>query len=250
MNFICCICEKVFNREGHLKRHMNRKTPCYKNLICIRCGKKFTQVSDLNRHINKKFPCDDKRTLLELTVKLEEVKLKQKEADIKIEQEKTKQATLTYSQTAGRDIINGDNITNFNINIYPMNWSQAYDNNIEGDLLQTLLKYFVHQYNNPDFPEDQCLSLHKGKVYANQDGKLVNFNKLRPQLIKKIKDQVNQVLDNFEPLSNEYRNQHGCNQKPQLLNNKKIQVAKKLHPFVSSVRNTGVVKKQLKYAVE
>ena len=41
MAFNCNKCTKIFSRQIDLTRHMNRKTPCYKNLACINCGKTF-----------------------------------------------------------------------------------------------------------------------------------------------------------------------------------------------------------------
>ena len=37
MSFNCDKCEKIFQREEHLNRHLNRKIPCDREISCPRC---------------------------------------------------------------------------------------------------------------------------------------------------------------------------------------------------------------------
>ena len=56
----CNKCRKKFNNQSNFKRHMKRKTSCYKKCIynCNRCGKAFTHKTKYNNHVNRKFPCN------------------------------------------------------------------------------------------------------------------------------------------------------------------------------------------------
>jgi hypothetical protein len=73
-NFTCYKCKKVFQKQLYLDQHNNSKIPC--DYVCI-ANEQVNKIINLNT--------DDKKILLELEIKLEQVKLKQKEKDIIIE---------------------------------------------------------------------------------------------------------------------------------------------------------------------
>ena len=100
MTFQCINCEKIFERQLYLDRHMSRKIPCDRILQCPRCFMNFTIVGNLKQHVNRKNPCYDKKGELELTLKI-------KETELEIEKTKLKSNAV---QVAGRDINNTYNI--------------------------------------------------------------------------------------------------------------------------------------------
>ncbi|XP_075238048.1 uncharacterized protein LOC142334152 isoform X3 [Lycorma delicatula] len=50
-NYVCTFCQKSFNSKSHLLRHLNIHTK-EKNYICKFCQKSFNDKSCLNKHIN------------------------------------------------------------------------------------------------------------------------------------------------------------------------------------------------------
>jgi uncharacterized C2H2 Zn-finger protein len=241
MSFNCEKCERVFNRQNHLDKHMNRKIPCDRKLKCPRCFQEFNILGNLKQHVNKKNKCYDRKNELELQIKLEETKNRGKELDLKI-------AKQPITQIAGRDINNTTNNIN-NFTLVPMTWSDAYDNTIPGDVIQTLKNYFKYHYNNEEFPDNKCLIIKKGKIYAIKDDKLIDFDNLRSEINIHIRRQVDNVLDNYSPLDEETLISYNLLQRNPLLENDKIKTVEKIHPFVLNSRNTGVVKKQMISAV-
>lgn len=239
MTFQCDKCDKIFNREIDLNRHMNRKIPCNRKLQCPRCFKIFNIMGDLKRHINKKLQCYDKKSELELQIKLEQEKNKGKELELKIEN-----AKKTHIQIAGRDINNTTNNIN-SFTFIPMNWNEAYDNTIAGDICTTLQNYFKFHYNNKEFPENKCIIIQNDKIYSIENDNTINFDKLKPYINKHVELQVNNILDEFSLLPDETLIAFGLPQRKTLLPNDKIKTVEKIQPFISNNRNAGIVKKQL-----
>ena len=73
---ICTKCNTGFKTKQHLFNHLNRKTPCIKEIIkCNNCLKEFNRNEHLINHNNRKKKCIkidlEKRNLeLENTIKL------------------------------------------------------------------------------------------------------------------------------------------------------------------------------------
>jgi hypothetical protein len=251
-SFICHKCNKEFTRQLHLNQHINRKIQCNRVIMCQRCFKEFSRISHLKRHINKKNKCENVNERLLLELKLEEIKLQRDEVNLKQEQEKTKQEQLKFKasktpsiQIAGHDIINDNKHITFNVNIYTMTQSQAYDA-ITENKVETIRNILKHQYKNPEYPEDQCIFPVDGKVFIKRDNELISFDKLEPNIRKKIVDQVHNIWHNYEPYTDECINQNGWSQKKQLLPIYKIEQTNKIPLFVNNERNIAVLKSQLK----
>jgi len=54
----CSKCNKVFNAEKLLIKHLNKKIPCDRKIECYKCLKIFSDMGNLNRHLRRKTPCD------------------------------------------------------------------------------------------------------------------------------------------------------------------------------------------------
>ena len=261
MPFICGKCANIFEREAHLHRHMNRKTPCYKDLSCQRCGKEFNLFGDLKRHLNRKMPCDDNRYLKELDLKIkdkelkiEETKLKQREVDLKI-------VKASHTHIAGRDINNiENNIENQHNHITINNYHHEYnkprqsieDMVVSNDLIQTIQNFFKNQYNNPEYKENQCIKIKDNRIFAllktDNGFKELGYAEIKPHIKQHIKSQVDDILQEHTELSEDIMISFNIPQKD-FIDCEKIQTVKKIPSYVNNERNNGIVKSQLKLAL-
>lgn len=80
--FMCNKCSKVFKTNQHYTTHMNRKTPCVKEIIrCDNCLQEFKTRQILNKHLARKFKCekvDLRKEIDDLKHQLEISRLKEK----------------------------------------------------------------------------------------------------------------------------------------------------------------------------
>lgn len=90
----CEKCKSLFKRESHLTRHLNRKTPCYKDLTCKRCFKVFNQTCNYKRHVNRKTKCVDQRDK-ELVIVDKKLELLTKEIELSKIQSQIRKDDLT-----------------------------------------------------------------------------------------------------------------------------------------------------------
>lgn len=244
MTYSCIKCDKIFNREIDLERHNNRKIPCDRKLQCQRCFKEFKLSGDLKRHMYKKNKCYDKRSDLELVLKIEETKMVVAKTNLELEKEKNK------SKMACRDInitIN-NNITNINkFTVVPMSWNKSYDVIKDDDVIQTTQNVFRYQYNNDGFPEDRCIIIKDGQIFGIKDGKLKPFDEIREYVNENIRQQVSD-LQRYFALDEDIQIAFNITRKT--LPERKTKLIDKLYPFVSNSRNQGIVKKQLILAME
>ena len=252
MTFQCEKCEKIFARELYFIRHTNRKIPCNRNLSCTRCGKNFKSMGNLNQHLNKLNKCDNDKEILMLELQIEKEKTKQKDKELKIEEAKIKQAKLTNNQKAGRDInnININNIQNINNYIQIGNRYKKYVDNIPvpNNIVETIYNLCKDQYNNPDNPENKCILFNKGKLYALDDDKLINYNEFKPKLQKHIKDNCDDIIQTNKKLTYDEMVMFNIPQRD-FIEDDKISILKKVPRYVNNTRNNGVLKKQLKRAI-
>ena len=116
MEFTCKLCNTSFPKNQGLLAHLNRKTPCTREIIrehtCTICNKSYTRHDSLLRHRLK--PCSNK--------KIEQLKKN-------VDEVPQKQNTIVVS-------VNNCNITNVtNINITPWSTSLALtDSDVEATL--------------------------------------------------------------------------------------------------------------------
>ena len=54
----CIKCNKIFNSNRNLQRHLDRKIKCDRVLECYNCKKKFKTIQNLNKHLNNKKKCE------------------------------------------------------------------------------------------------------------------------------------------------------------------------------------------------
>jgi uncharacterized C2H2 Zn-finger protein len=279
----CNTCEKKFTRNIDLTRHLNRKTPCYKNLNCYRCGVIFKQKIHLTDHLNRKFPCEDKRVIIDLKIKLEETKLKVEQEKTKGAQEKTKgeqektkgeqektkgencrikleqernrgkrldiQSNRNINQTAGRDI---NNVFNININNienldqHQFTYAEAAIAHSE-DILTLISNIFKHQYNSPDsdLNNNKCLRLSDNKYLVKTNGltKKANFTEIRKHILKNYKYLIDTTVGNFIQPENTEII------KKNILPEYKIDGYEKSLNFTHNIRNNGILDKTLKEAI-
>jgi uncharacterized C2H2 Zn-finger protein len=279
MSFKCKKCDYTTDREHDLERHLNRKIPCYRSLSCNRCDKEFTQLSNLTRHVNRINICEDRRDIKELELRIEQERVRVEQERARVEQEKNKgkeldiKLELTRNPKMAIAIQNKSIHTNienqtignqFNINTTINNYHHEYNKTksqiesmiVANDLVQTLQNFFKNQYNNPDFNENKCLQIdsHDGvnKVVAyikTDDGfKQVGYTEIKPYIKKHIKEQINDIIDNHEKLSEDDMLVYSIPQKD-FIEDDKIKTVKKIPRYVNSERNNKTVKTQLEVAL-
>lgn len=171
--FKCNKCNKEFKRKDHYNNHMNRKTPCVKEVIkCENCLKIFNKTYDLTNHLNRKFKC-------------KKVDLEKENAELKhqLEISQVRQQVITQNITIVNNTINVNNFSNENISpIKTKMLRQCYDlftnniknkeigNYISGDFEYThedidsieLFKMFVKLiFDNDEVPENRTFRYDK-----------------------------------------------------------------------------------------
>jgi uncharacterized C2H2 Zn-finger protein len=239
MTFQCTNCEKIFNRNIDLDRHNDRKIPCDRILQCPRCFMNFTIAGNLKQHVNKKNQCYDKKGELDLLLKIEQEKTKQKELELKV---------INKTQIAGRDINNNHNTYNINEGAFSINFtlSEAHDAVVIDDIQSTMTKLVSLIFNNPEFPENKCIKVNGKDIFINVDGKLTPFDEARIHFNEKFLKQVNHTTNEFRKFDDEIIDQNGWNQKKDYLCDNRINTLDKIPPYVKKDRNTGKIKKTIK----
>lgn len=75
MSLTCILCNKKFNSNNNLQKHMNRQVPCNIVIQCVRCEKIFNRQIDLDKHSKRKFPCILKTSKSEIDFEHEKMRL-------------------------------------------------------------------------------------------------------------------------------------------------------------------------------
>ena len=257
--FRCKKCDKSFDRQEHLTRHINRKTICYEELLCYRCGKDFTKLCNLKQHLNRKNPCEDKRYIKELDLKIKDKELRIEEAKIKQKELELKIINATHSQIAGRDI-NNNTENHYNNQITINNYNHEYNKNkaivsdmiVSNDLVQTIQNFFKNQYSNKDYKENQCIQIKDNKIFAylkTPTGfKELGYAEIKPHIKNHIKNQVDDIIQSHEELTEDNMLIYKIPQRD-FIESDKIQTVKKIPAYVNNERNNAIVKSQLKIAL-
>jgi|SaaInlV_165m_DNA_1040744.scaffolds.fasta_scaffold50414_1 hypothetical protein len=240
MVFTCEKCKKIFERSNHYDRHMKRKTPCYIDLQCKRCGKEFLKLCNLKQHNARKNKCCNIYAIKKLELKIEEEKTKQ-------ERERTKQSKPIYQNIINIESLNINNISNFNIICMTRDETLRFIK--EDDVIGTLHNYLKFQYNNPDFPENKCIAINNGKIISKENDMILDFNKIKSRILSNVKMQTDDTINKFEKLDDDDIINYGVTQRDYIDNNK-INLVKKVHPYICNKKNNGILKKQIVQAVE
>ena len=258
----CIKCEKKFLREIDLTRHNARKTPCYKNLKCERCFKEFSLIGDLTRHKNRRFLCDNNKEelLLQLEIKKEETKIKNKELEIeevklKQEEEKTKQAklekgTITNNNCDVQNIFGDQNNNIINIDQVAMiktlcQW-EAHQLIESGNVEETLGRMVEFQFNNDNHPNNKCLKVHEGELYSKLNDAVVNFKKAKFAFNNIIKLFCNHIEYDYGKFPDDEMEKYGSNQRAEHLSDDESSTIKRVDQFLGNNRNNGYVKNVVK----
>ena len=247
----CEKCEKTFNRELHYIQHLNRKTPCFKELKCERCFKGFTKMSNYKRHINRKILCENKREELLLLLEIEKEKTKQQQMKIRCKELDIKQAKLTQPQIANGDI---NNIT-FNINIanieslesHGMTINEAREN-FSYDMMKLVTNIFKHQYNPKDgeLKNNKCIKMASSSkfiVKTEDQTKEVKFIDIRNIILKNFRQLIENTEDRFYPTDYKIEKKIDC------LTEEIMEIYRNSIEFTHNLRNNGLVNKALTKAV-
>jgi hypothetical protein len=241
MTFQCEKCDKKFERQVDLTRHNERKIPCIRDLTCERCFKEFTQLGHLKNHMSRKFLCDNKKEelLLQLEIKKEDYKIKDKE--LQIAQEKTKQIKMENKNVITGNIINiiTNNIINMS-DIKSIKPNSHYDamKLINKDNIQETLKQLVNlHFNNIEYPNNKCITIKDGKIYSKQNDQVVEFKHVRPDFNKIIKDTCESVEFDYGKYSEDEMYKYGTNQRDEHLSNEESNTLKRTSQYVGNHRN-------------
>jgi uncharacterized C2H2 Zn-finger protein len=251
MSFTCVKCEKEFTRELSYTRHINRKTTCYKNLACVRCNKIFKTSGNLKRHYNRKNPCEDKRSVLDIKLKIaqeyttqENAKITQENVKLSQEKERTKQAHLNVGKVINYNIQNifGDQINYINnigdIDVVTPSCKWDAQQLIETNNVEATLGNFIkHIFYNDDYPKNKCLKHHEGEVYSKHNDRVVEFKNAKLAFINKIKGMVMGIDQEYGQLSEDEIYQFGLSQRMDYIPDYEINTIKKTELFVANNRN-------------
>ena len=110
----CIKCNKIFNSNRDLQRHLDRKIKCDRVLECDNCKKKFKTIQNLNKHLNNKKKCEKLDPEIENVI----LKLEKEVLELKIENIELKQINNINNGTINSTInnnINNGTINNINI---------------------------------------------------------------------------------------------------------------------------------------
>jgi hypothetical protein len=262
MQFQCGECEKIFNRKLYLNRHLERKTPCYRNSSCTRCFKDFKNIGDYKRHINRKFPCENKKEEMELKIKYENIRTNNLDKELKIEQEKTHQEKIKLEGIKLDNRIAKSSITNvagnqnnisieinnhfkdkLNINeisclhLTPEEINSIYTQN-QTHFLDNLLKLM---YNNSDkeMLKYQSVVLHGKDFYTklNDKAEKITYDKLKPHILANIDDTCNYTSHRINP--------EKTHPPDAVVGDTTLEFYDTTPKFTADMRNSGIVKKSV-----
>ena len=165
----CIKCNKIFNSNRDLQRHLDRKIKCDRVLECDNCKKTFKTKQNLNKHLNNKKKCK------KLDPEVENVILKLEKEVLVLEKEvlQLKQINNINNGTINNNINNG---TINNINIFG---NESLDHITQQILEKEILKIAERKY-------DECykkIMQFQGIKYPTTYIKMIDVHLLLTKLI-------------------------------------------------------------------
>jgi hypothetical protein len=167
----CIKCNKIFNSNRDLQRHLNRKIKCDRVLECDNCKKKFKTTQNLNKHLNNKKKCK------KLDPEIENVILKL-EKEVLVLEKKVLELTQIHNINNGT-INNTNNINNGTINNINIFGNESLDHITKQILEKEILKIAERKY-------DECykkIMQFQGLKYPTTYIKMIDVHLLLTKLI-------------------------------------------------------------------
>ena len=137
----CIKCNKIFNSNRDLQRHLDRKIKCDRVLECDNCKKKFKTIQNLNKHLNNKKKCEKLDPEIENVI----LKLEKEVLELKIENIELKQINNINNGTINSTINN--NINNGTINNINIFGNESLDHITRQILEKEILKIAERKYD-------------------------------------------------------------------------------------------------------
>ena len=137
----CIKCNKIFNSNRDLQRHLDRKIKCDRVLECDNCKKKFKTIQNLNKHLNNKKKCEKLDPEIENVI----LKLEKEVLELKIENIELKQINNINNSTINSTINN--NINNGTINNINIFGNESLDHITRQILEKEILKIAERKYD-------------------------------------------------------------------------------------------------------
>lgn len=165
----CIKCNKIFNSNRDLQRHLDRKIKCDRVLECDNCKKKFKTKQNLNKHLNNKKKCE------KLDPEIENVILKLEKEVLVLEKE-VLQLKQINNINNGNITTNINNGTINNINIFG---NESLDHITQQILEKEILKIAERKY-------DECykkIMQFQGIKYPTTYIKMIDVHLLLTKLI-------------------------------------------------------------------
>ena len=169
----CIKCNKIFNSNRDLQRHLDRKIKCDHVLECDNCKKKFKTKQNLNKHLNNKKKCEKLDPEIENVI----LKLEKEVLELKIENIELKQINNINNGTINSTINN--NINNGTINNINIFGNESLDHITQQILEKEILKIAERKY-------DECykkIMQFQGLKYPTTYIKMIDVHLLLTKLI-------------------------------------------------------------------
>lgn len=165
----CIKCNKIFNSNRDLQRHLDRKIKCDRILECDNCKKTFKTKQNLNKHLNNKKKCK------KLDPEVENVILKLEKEVLVLEKEVLQ---LKQINNINNGTIN-NNINNGTINTINIFGNESLDHITQQILEKEILKIAERKY-------DECykkIMQFQGIKYPTTYIKMIDVHLLLTKLI-------------------------------------------------------------------
>jgi hypothetical protein len=190
--YICTLCEKIFNDKSNYNRHINRKKSCVENKIinenknedgytCEHCERNFSRIDNLKRHY---LSCKSKLNKIDQEFKQKQIDQQQKQLD-------QQQKQIELMEKMIMMLANNNNINN------------SYNKNSNNTTININNIINVNPYlnNNYDYINDKqkIKVLNKKLMAVTELSKLLNCNPDHPEnfniIIENVDDKYFTIID-------------------------------------------------------